>query len=234
MIEFKEPVLVRDLGMLLPLENSKTKRRFGIYRCFCGKEFKTRTHYIKSKHTKSCGCIKDIVKSGYKHGQYRHELYGHYRAMIERCYNPKQTCYDRYGGRGIRVCGRWLEDINNYIEDMYPTFKKGLTIERIDVNGNYEKSNCKWVDMVTQAHNKDYDNIMKYNTTGYIGVWKAKENIYVAELKYENKKHRIGRFKTALEGAIAREKYIIKHNLPNLRNNLLVEDYDKLDKELLK
>lgn len=225
MSEFKNPVLIKDLGMLYPLDTSKTKRRFGMYRCFCGKEFKTRVHYIKYGHTRSCGCIKDIIKSGHKHGRYKHELYGHYRAMMERCYNPKQTNYYRYGGRGIGVCDRWKSDINNYIEDMYPTFKKGLTIERINVDGNYQPSNCIWADMVTQSHNKDYDNIMKYNTTGYIGVWKVKENIYVAELKYKNKKHRIGRYKTALDGAIAREKYIIENNLPNLRN--------KIDKELL-
>ena len=224
MSEFKNPVLIKDLGMLYPLDTSKTKRRFGIYRCFCGKEFKTRIHYVKSGHTLSCGCISKNKPSGLKHGCYSHPLYSVHNGMMSRCHNKNSDAYHRYGGRGIKVCDEW-KDIRNFIKDMYPTFKKGLTIERINVDGNYEPSNCIWADMVTQSHNKDYDNIMKYNTTGYIGVWKVKENIYVAELKYKDKKHRIGRYKTALDGAIAREKYIIENNLPNLRN--------KIDKELL-
>ena len=215
-------MIVSDLGLVLE-PSGKRHHRVVVQCSVCKKHRETRISRVDEPFNICRSC--KLKKRNTTHGLYYHHMKGMYNAMKQRCNNPNQRMYYRYGGRGIGVCDRWKSDINNYIEDMYPTFKKGLTIERINVDGNYEPSNCIWADMVTQSHNKDYDNIMKNNTTGYIGVWKVKENIYVAELTYKNKKHRIGRYKTALDGAIAREKYIIENNLPNLRN--------KIDKELL-
>ena len=86
------------------------------------------------------------------HGYSNHRLYYIWISMINRCSRPTNGNYILYGLRGITVCERWL-DINNFIEDMYPTFKDGLTLDRIDVNGNYTKDNCRWATQLVQANN---------------------------------------------------------------------------------
>lgn len=76
-----------------------------------------------------------------------------HHGMLQRCENQKREQYPRYGGRGIRVCHRW-HSFKNFITDMRPTFKMGLTIERIDVNGNYEPENCTWIPPKDQYKNR--------------------------------------------------------------------------------
>ena len=132
--------LVEDLGMLLPTEKSKYKARFGLYKCKCGNTFKSMTHHIKSGRTKSCGCIKKMKMSEMSktHGLTYHRLYKTWKSMMQRCNNQGIATYKYYGGRGIKVCDRW-KDIHNFIEDVYPSFQEGKTLDRIDVNGNYCK-----------------------------------------------------------------------------------------------
>ena len=77
-----------------------------------------------------------------------------WRAMIQRCTNPNTTHYDRYGGRGISVCERWLK-FENFLADMGEK-PKGLTLDRIDNNGNYENSNCRWVTHKENCNNRYY------------------------------------------------------------------------------
>jgi hypothetical protein len=74
--------------------------------------------------------------------------------MLQRCHYPGNVSYEAYGGRGIYVCLRWQESILNFLEDMGPRPSKGMTLDRIDVNGNYEPGNCRWADWETQAKNK--------------------------------------------------------------------------------
>lgn len=80
----------------------------------------------------------------------KHPLYSRWSAMISRCRNKKLK---RYGGRGISVCERWLT-FENFVEDMMPTFKPELTLDRRDNNGNYEKSNCRWITHEDQMMNR--------------------------------------------------------------------------------
>ena len=70
--------------------------------------------------------------------------------MFHRCNNPKRKDFKHYGGRGIKVCDEW-KSFNKFIEDMYPTFQEGLTLDRIDNDGNYEKSNCQWANQSLQT-----------------------------------------------------------------------------------
>lgn len=77
-----------------------------------------------------------------------------WRGMIARCTNPSDPSFANYGGRGITVCARWLESFENFLADMGPRPSKDLSIDRIDVNGNYELANCRWATSVDQANNR--------------------------------------------------------------------------------
>lgn len=85
-----------------------------------------------------------------------------YMDMKRRCYNQRCANYPNYGGRGIKVCDRWLESFNNFAVDM-GIREKHLTLDRIDVNGDYEPSNCRWVDRTTQNNNQRRSRFITYN-----------------------------------------------------------------------
>ena len=206
------PILLQDLGMQFATPSSKQKTRAGLYKCKCGNTFKSMTHHIKSGSTKSCGCL----GTNNKHNLTKHRLYSTWKSMMQRCYNKNTINYVNYGWRGIKVCDEWL-DVRNFIEDMYPSFKEGLTLDRIDVDGNYEPSNCRWVDNFVQARNTR--KLQKNNTSGYRGVYFDKyANKWSVIIGVNKKKIKIGYFKTAEEGARAYDKYVIDNNLEHPTN----------------
>lgn len=127
-----------------------------LCRCIaCGKEFITKSNKLKRGHTTSCGCkrIRVMQELMTTHGLSDSSFYKSYHHMIERCYNPKTKDFDNWGGRGISVCPRWKESFENFKTDMLETWAPGLTIERKDVDGNYEPSNCTWIPKGDQAKN---------------------------------------------------------------------------------
>jgi hypothetical protein len=98
-----------------------------------------------------------------KHGMYLEPWFNSYRSMVDRCYRAKSHNYYLYGGRGITVCDEW-KDIKNFKSWAESNgFIKGLTLDRIDVNGNYEPSNCRWVTMKTQDNNRRNTVYIKFN-----------------------------------------------------------------------
>ena len=146
----------KTFGILIVISESITRRPSGglIWncRCGCGNETKIRGSDLISGHTQSCGC---------KHGNHKHgfaktkktALYKTWISMRGRCENPKSTSFKYYGGRGISVCDRW-KSFRNFLLDMGASFIESLEIDRINVNGNYEPSNCRWVTSAQQAQNK--------------------------------------------------------------------------------
>lgn len=125
--------------------------------CTCGKLTVVAGMHLRSGNTTSCGCRKAETRTELHvrsrvHGQYGNATHRSWAAMLNRCRNPKSQDYADYGGRGIRVCARWLK-FPNFVADMGPR-PVGRTLERADVNGNYERSNCYWATPAQQARNK--------------------------------------------------------------------------------
>ena len=215
------PILIEDLGVRFPTEKSKHKARYGLYQCqYCGKEFECLQQNVKKGNTKSCGC--QSVKFKNPHGLRYHRLYDTWRDMKGRCYNPKSTNYTDYGGRGIKVCDRWL-DIKNFIEDMYPSYQEGLTLDRIDVNGNYEPDNCRWT--TKEVQNRNNRQLRITNTSGFRGVsWYTPTKKWVASIRVNTKSKNLGYYSTALEAAKVYETYVRLNNLEHNFTPALTED----------
>ena len=222
------PILLKDLGTRYPTEKSKEKRRYGLYQCqYCKKEFECICKNIKRGNTKSCGC--QSKRHNNPHGLRNHPLYQTWAGMKNRCYNEKNPNYKDYGARGIQICNKWL-DIKNFIEDMYPSYQEGLTLDRIDVDGNYESDNCRWTTQNVQAQNTR--DICKNNTSGYRGVsWYEIRNKWVVQIMVNTKHIHLGYHQTALEGAKAYERYIRLNNLEhNFTPALTEEEIEELEK----
>ena len=209
-------VFIKDLGSLYTSKTKKYKVRYGQYKCFCGKKFRAQYVEVKKGHYQSCGCLRSIRHGGTKHGLTKHRLYSTWMSMIHRCHNPKRNGYETYGACGISVCERW-HDVRNFIEDMYPTFKEGLMLDRINNNGNYEPSNCRWTTMTVQGRNTRI--LYAHNTTGYRGVSvRTGTGKFYARIKVNGKNIFIKNCESAIEAAKAYDQYVIDNNLEHSRN----------------
>lgn len=145
------------------------KQSWFLCRCDCGKEFLIRGACIKKQ--KSCGCMTNKMLSDARktHGESKTKLYDVWHLMKERCYRKGHKSYPDYGGRGIIVCDEWKNDYtafrdwalrNGYDEN---AGYMECTLDRVDVNGNYEPSNCRWVSMKKQCNNRRNNNWLSYN-----------------------------------------------------------------------
>lgn len=147
----------RRFGRLLVKEYLGTNAsRDYIYHCLCdcGKETTSSLRSLLSGHTTSCGCKRDEHFNGYKHGKSRTNIYQRWQYMKQRCYNPHSRRYKEYGGRGIKVCEEWLHNPVAFYEWAISNgYSPELTLDRINVNGDYEPTNCRWVDYATQNNN---------------------------------------------------------------------------------
>lgn len=142
-----------------------------VCRCDCGNMAKVITAALNNKSTRSCGCLqKDAARESARKA---HELIATHRlsgtliyrvwhGMMTRCYNEDSGSYHRYGKRGIRVCRRW-HNVVNFFTDMGHPPAKGYSIDRIDNDGDYKPSNCRWTAASTQARNRRSNVLITYN-----------------------------------------------------------------------
>lgn len=156
-------------------ENGRNNRNEILWRCKCdcGKETNVTTYRLRKNITRSCGCLmvdtcreqmRELGKSLKTHGLSKTRIYKTYRGIKDRCLNPNDMHYPDYGGRGIKMCDEWKNDFMNFYNwAMENGYTDELTIDRIDVNGNYEPSNCRWVDIKTQSNNKRTNRYIEFN-----------------------------------------------------------------------
>lgn len=127
--------------------------------CDCGTTLLAGSCSLRSGHTKSCGCKKAALVAaarkthGHSQGGRVSPTYGSWHNMLRRCSEPTHNRYHLYGGRGVTVCDRWANSFENFLEDMGER-PEGKTLDRVDVNGNYEPANCKWSTPTEQARNR--------------------------------------------------------------------------------
>ena len=129
--------------------------------CDCGRVVIVRSDHLKSGSTKSCGCkAKNFFKThnfSLKHGHarkgFKSRTYSSWNAMHSRCYRKSYPFYEIYGGRGIVVCDQWKNNFKNFLSDMGER-PEGKTLDRINSDGNYEPSNCRWATPKEQIHNR--------------------------------------------------------------------------------
>lgn len=148
----------QKFGRLLALSFSRvgpSRDAMWNCRCDCGNELEVLLPSLRRGNTKSCGCWQRESKIGRKatHGKSETPTWVAWSSMKARCLNRTNTGYKDYGGRGILICQRWLDSFENFLEDMGER-PDGLSLERLDVNGNYEPSNCKWATDKEQKRNQ--------------------------------------------------------------------------------
>ena len=153
----------KKFGRLTAISRSSNKvypsgffRTMWLCRCDCGTEVVVDTTCLSTGHTKSCGCYQkeQTSKANKKYGASNRRLYCTWKNMLDRANNPKNHAYKLYGGRGIHVCSEW-ESFDKFVEwSLSHGYREYLTIDRIDNDGGYEPTNCRWVTHKEQSRNR--------------------------------------------------------------------------------
>ena len=165
-------------GRLVAIErstNSKSGKARWRCECDCGNGTVVLSTNLVRGLTLSCGCLSREITSK-RFGTHRlseSRLHETWSDMKKRCYNPNSKSFPTYGGRGITVCEEWKDDFQSFYKwAMANGYADDLTIDRIDVNGNYSPENCRWVDKLTQANNCRTNHYLTFNgKTQSIAEW---------------------------------------------------------------
>lgn len=157
-----EDLTGRRFGRLTVLERASNRGRhvYWTCKCDCGTVKEIRPDGLRNGRVVSCGCYQHDVVT--KHGMWQSAAHGVWNGMIQRCENPNHHAYSLYGGRGIKVCERW-HDFGAFYADMYPKPSRRHSIDRIDNDGDYEPSNCRWATDKQQGRNRSDNRIISYN-----------------------------------------------------------------------
>jgi hypothetical protein len=153
---------------VLKYDHSNKNGAYWLCECECKNTKIVSAHSLKTGHTASCGCLYFSVNN-----QSKERLYRIWKDMLRRCYSPKCKSYRIYGGRGIVVCEEWKIEYSIFKEwAMSSGYSNKLTIDRIDSNGNYEPSNCKWSTYKEQENNSSNNRVIEYGGASHsVAIW---------------------------------------------------------------
>lgn len=198
-----------DRVIIKEVDNKKGLRAF-LCECKCGYRNEVRLNdLVRGKSAQCPSC------SNKTHGLRSHLLYGIWAGIKDRCHNPKGKDKARYKDRGIIVCDEWRDNFKAFYNWAITNgWKKGLQIDRIDNDGNYEPNNCRFVTPRQNALNKRRLN--SRNTSGYEGVtWDKSRDKWLASIQIHGNTKTIGRFINKLDAVQARNNFILKNRLEN-------------------
>lgn len=163
---------------VIGVHDTGSRKTYYVCQCDCGNVKVVRADALISGATKSCGCIKKEqdktnLTANHKHKMSGTRIYETWQDMKRRCYNKQNARYDRYGGRGITVCDEWLNNFQSFYDWAISNgYSDDLTIDRIDNDGNYEPSNCRWSTAKEQCNNRGSNiNITIGNATKSLMCW---------------------------------------------------------------
>lgn len=178
-----EDLTGRQFGRLTVIyraENRNGRAAWGCL-CECGMRFVVIGKDLRNGHTKSCGCLrKDRASETHLiHGQTNTRLFRVWQKMISRCHSNADKDYKNYGGRGISVCDEWKKDFHSFYEwSMKSGYKEPLEIDRIDNDGDYTPSNCRWSTRKEQCNNRRNNRVITYNgKTQTVQQWADKTGV---------------------------------------------------------
>lgn len=137
---------------VLSFHSRNGKNYLWLCQCDCGNTCFKSTGHLNSGSAKSCGCLKRGAKT--THGLIRTPEYKSWQSMKSRCNNENDPSYKHYGGRGIKVCDRWMKSFENFLSDIGRKPTSNHSLDRIDFNRDYEPSNCRWATDFEQNNNK--------------------------------------------------------------------------------
>lgn len=189
----KVNILGQKFGRLTVVGECEERTKQGqlMYKCKCecGNIKNIRGYTLRNGGSKSCGCLNKINHHK-THGKTHTRLYSIFCDMKKRCHNKNNKEYHNYGGRGIIICEEWLNDFMNFYNwAINNGYDDNLTIDRIDVNGNYEPSNCRWVDIKSQCNNTRKNVYLTYNgKTQTMSQWADELCIPVGRVKTRHKR----------------------------------------------
>lgn len=183
------------------------KARKFLCKCECGNDTDVFLNALRSGKSKSCGCLhKERVTKEERLTD--HPLYKRWEKIKDRCYNPNSKAYKYYRGKGIKMCDDWLNSENflSWAEETNWNKEPGLTLDRIDGDGDYSPENCRWVNKYIQAYNKERLNVSKSGVTGVTKIrhkWRAhlmyKGEYYLNEYYYNFEDAVLARMKAEKE-----------------------------------
>lgn len=196
----------KTFGFLTVLEKSRQEDNDNgvtwICKCHCGNIVTVSTSYLKTGHTRSCGCLQRSIVGNLNrsHGMSGTSTYTSWKSMLTRCYNQNILEYKNYGGRGIKVCDRWRYSFENFFTDMGAKPSSAHTLERDNVNKDYSPENCRWATREIQSRNT------RLQLNPMNGITAKPNGKYLVRLSVKNNRLCLGTYDTIEEAQQARKE----------------------------